>query len=178
MRSVEDNVAEDSIPTASDGDGDRPKKTAWYQTWGPPLVIVGGTAVMGVIGWALVTYAGIYSELIRKEFDGVENKFEVLEDKIATTDERMIREFNALNSKLDSFRETSEGRIERLEDLHLTAKPDESSALAVVVDETESMTDALGGYGREGNAPAVSDAPLDTSKPLAYHPAHPSPVRR
>ena len=171
MRSVEDNVAEDSIPTASDGDGDRPAKTAWYQTWGPPLVIVGGTAVMGAIGWALVAYAGIYNELIRKQFEGVE-------DKIANTNESMVREFEALNSKLDSFREASERRMERLENLHLTAKPDESSVPAVVVDEPESRRSGLFGEKHEGNALAVSGTPLDTSKPLASRPDRSSPALR
>ena len=146
MRSAEGNAAEDSIQTASDSDGDRPERRPWYQTWGPSLVMLGGTAVMGVVGWVAVSYVNLSNELTREQFEGVENR-------ITATDERMIQEFNALNGKLDSFRETSERRIERLESLHLTAIPNESSDVAVVVDQSPPRSDGTGGYQAEGIAP-------------------------
>ena len=65
MRSAEGKAAEDSIQTASDRDGDRLDRRPWYQTWGPPLVILGGTAVMGIVGWVAVSYVNLANELTR-----------------------------------------------------------------------------------------------------------------
>ena len=160
MRSAEGKAAGDSIQTASDRDGDRPEKRPWYQTWGPPLVILGGTAVMGVVGWVAVSYMNLFNELIREQFEGVENR-------ITATDERIIQEFNALNGKLDGFRETSERRIERLENLHLTANPDEAGDVAAVADQSQPMGDGLGGYRFKGVVPVAEGTRLDSSKALA-----------